>query len=454
MHRSVESISLRGGEYDGRRLLNTPLSLEACRLEGVLPELLLVTNSRDADNIKPNSFTALLPVSPEQSEAKRGFMERKRQALVNTAQLSYQSLIAAASRGRSPPKTARQKSTGQVATPPPLPRQRKAPRPHLAFHDISLPEDNTEVAQFFTQLQSEANNTTTRLQKWDKHKSAVDNRLTAFTARRAADCEDRSVAIDQRVNTVRHRRDGDKTRRHDELANLLDRKTQRSLNFTLDRSKKQKETLQRGAGHGDKERAAAVQLEGKRVEVMKEKLEKAKNASMETTMRTQKEQQQRLFMSDLQNAASKEMTLRASRATAHRTEELAFRIEAATRKRDAAADGRANRMHEKALQRELVQRQKRDLQLYVAECVANNQRVEAPAWLSDQLAVLDAKKKVGSPQQSPERRNERTPRRPEMSPEKRVNTASTFAVREKFTISSSQAPSGKQAFAPWMYQSS
>ena len=459
MH-SPRGASSEGGRvsvvnYDGRRLVNSPTTLEACRIEGIVPDLLLTREALprklDAD---VDMYAACHCSNPEEVQIKKEFIERKRKALVRAVSVTRDKLLAAKAHGSvlpkikssapNPDKPAAEAEANAAASP--SPRRGAAPgSPGTTFYQVELDPDNTEVAQYYQLLKQDADAEAARLARWNKKMETADEKIRTISARRAQHANAIGALTETKVQQAQRRAAELTLRKQEEAIERVATAEQKIRTFTERKLASHREN--RNPGHGLKEREVAEKREELRIETLRGKLEKANAASEELAKRTAMQRDKRAFLSDLQSAAYRDQNLRAQRATEYRTLQLESRIQEATSKRLTAAQQRDQDHFEQSLRREVINRQKQEVAEFVKQHGLTSPTAPPPAWLEPQLKTLQDKLKASTA------RGPRPPSSPrsESSPRTARSSTRPFKVREPFTIASADTPR-KQAFAPWMYQ--
>jgi DNA repair exonuclease SbcCD ATPase subunit len=472
--------------YDGRRIVSSPTSLEACRIEGVLPESLLLRDlQRGEVDASHDPYASCTCATTEQLQIKRDFIERKRKALVALVHATREKLVSTRkgdtlrlphlspmspdgkagsavptpphSPGMSPRGASPRASPRAVATPRSQVSPRNtttgssSPKAPGSFHNVTLPATNVEVAQYYDQLKNQADAEARKQAKWDEKMARVAERAKAAAEQRAQRAAASGEAHDAKLSTVLQRAqalDSERNKKFEETWRKEEEKLQ-----TIAEERTLRQSQRPKPNRGVKERAAAEKQEVQRLDALREKLAKANEASQELQEKSAKERERRAFLSELQNAAYREQNLRAQRAKGHRMEQLEQRIQEAGWKRVEAEADRDAMLFEKTLQREVVSRQKQEVAEFVRTHGRTSPTLPPPAWLEPQLRALREKQKGSSgrgphPPSSP---------RSELSPRSTLRSSETspraFKVREKFTIGDSSEPSVKQAFPAWMFQS-
>jgi hypothetical protein len=481
--------------YDGRRLVSSPTSLEACRIEGVLPELLLLRDlQRGKLDPADDPYASCACANAEQLQMKNDFIERKRRALVSNVCQARERLLLAGKKQPPPPAarlpniggapgTATGTRQGRQASPggrsaASSPRatagdgregdgnasaSRRADRVGTAksassssatalggtVHSVPLPPDLTDAAQLFETLRSQAAQNAAREARWQEKMDKIEEKVRTASVRRAEKAATRAATHDKRAVTAQRRAQELDQERQRKALELVEREDEKLRTISAQRTQRHQEMRTAHPDRGQKEREEMERREEQRVEALREKLDKAQAASSEAQERQARDRERRAFLSDLQGAAYREQTARTSRAKEHRSLELEQRLLEAQARRDEQQQERDQHQFQKSLLREVVARQKQEV---VAFMQSTGGRVSPsappPQWLEPQLQTLKEKQKASTargprPPSSPRSdANGRTPRAP---------ASRTTKVREPFTIHSAATPR-KQAFAPWMYQ--
>lgn len=478
--------------YDGRRLVNSPTSLEACRVEGVLPELLLLRDlQRGKLDPADDPYASCACANAEQLQVKKDFIERKRKNLVNTIRAARERIqlarkkqassptrlpnissgadsprnAATRSPGKSKPDsaaagtsstnadgTSSSPSPGSSPRRPRKPEGTTAPRPN-AFHNVPMPPDVTEAAQLFETLRSQAAEKAGREARWQSKMERIEAQKRAASARRTEKAAAHAAAVEQKVATAQQRAQERELERQRRAEETVEREEVKLRTISAQRTERHRELRTTRVDRGRKEREEVERREEQRVEALREKLERANNASREAQDRQAKERERRAFLSELQAAAYREQTTRTHRAKEHRSLELESRLLEAQERRQEAQHDRDQHQFQKTLQREVIARQKHEIAAFMQSHGRASPDAAPPSWLEPQLRSLKEKQKAPQTARGP-----RPPSsvRGDAAPSRtaRGNAAATraFKVREPFTINSAATPR-KQAFAPWMFQS-
>jgi chemotaxis protein histidine kinase CheA len=455
--------------YEGRRLVNTPLSLEACMIEGVVPEMLLhIDHQQGRLDPSLDAYSTCKSANAEFGQLKRDFIERKRRALVATL-VTTRAKLAQTKKPDSPrlpklPSRPAATAAGSVIPSPPradLGTPRSSRRPHTSssphkpifpgsFHQVELPPENTEVAEYFLTLKQQADADVDRMNKWQHKRDTLDARSRAVAAKRAETMAARSASQDARLKSVLQRaqeRFDDKQRKFEETWRKEELKLQ---TVSEQRSIRMSTRCQRDNEARAKERAE--KSEEKRVEAIRQKMERSEELASKVHETAQKERERRAFLAELQSAAHREQTVRAQRAKDHRTAQLEVRLSEFSDKRDNASHEKDAANFQKTLQREVLARQKQEVADFVRSHGRTSPTAPPPAWLEQQLTTLKDKLRSASTA-----RGTRPNTRSDVGPPRTSRTSHsdrTFQVREPFSIGgSSSSQADRQAFASWMYQS-
>ena len=501
-------VSLRGN-YDGARLVNTPLSILACKEEGIRPEQLLKPNSDDpygsmrrpnmpqpdeadapdgdgADRTEPTSPTKQgdkkairIPKPPkdialQKAKVEAEHRERQRQRLLATAKGRHAILLAKQQHGHvSPGRTSKTEThdgeegdkdhatdlegTAQRGTVRSLHTLPAISPRGTRGADADDEDGELQLAKQFLVLKQAAE----RRAKMQKQVEQKDQHVREFQAKQAEIREKKAQeaarqAEEVRKKTLENYQKSQRVRRLKSMHKIVekDQKIEHAKE-SVKKSRSPPDPLR-----GEKEREAAAKRDAERLQKINEKITKAQESARRRAEEVERERELKAFQTELQMKAQEEQNERARRMLEFKKEQMNDRVETMKEKRERLERERAEELRQKMLKREKVSRRKEDIQEYIAQHEGED-HIEPPAWLQDAVRKLQSRESPRSASQS--KYSTSIPNSPraatsgvfsdsashasDKSPRGRKNK---FVAEERFTVFTADQPK-QRCFPKWMY---
>lgn len=471
----LQEVSLKN--YDGRRVLTSPLSLRACDLECVQPEQLVMRAKQSkAERRGSGAYGTQLPdiatgkstpsvgsvcgdgetssrrkhpcdlerrLVVDKARIREEFLERERLHLLSVVKATYDKLRNSAP--AVPPldlHAAKHKSEAASST---NSRAASARSPHS---DMARPkssrEDNEELVRYFEILRVAAEKQAVAAEKWNRKEQKIRALHETLTRVRKEKLDASTKKFQERLEHVKEVHDQQEAELKEKSVKKISDKLQK-----IEKALKQKEKehhVSSDPNHGAKEKEAAEREATKRREATERKIASAAEAAQSIKKRADVQRALRDYAAELQDEARLRNAERHEKKVAMERQRMEESVERKRQEQRAAEEALAEARRQEALQREGVARQKELVSQYVA-AQSGSATVEPPKWLEAQVlasrrlrtnnGALSARADAAGPSPRSDHAATHTPRPP--------------AAREKFTVFYTSEPSPRQAFSKWMF---
>lgn len=417
---STDRVSLRN--YDGSRPVNTPTSLLACRMEGVLPKQLVRQEPPARDTMReqePQSGAgggasgaaakdSKASLEAEKAAVRFRVLERERKALLQVVKGRYDAIVAGGGASTGPSKTgasggdatttAAAGASSATAAPPggadtgpntgtaPLGGTPRGASP--SRRRANSDDDATEAAHYFLLLKQAAETQSRQQQKWKEKERRIAELNEKLAQARRERAEKSSAEFEKRLEKAKKAHEAHEatvqSRTRQKMATLDDKIRQADSN--------KKKLLPKGdTTHGAAELEAAQRKREEQLKRLHEKIERANEASKAIHAKLEHDRALKLYEAELVATLQEHQAERHRRAAEFKREEIAKRVDedrrlAAQREAEREAEEKA-----RALRAERIAREKEEIAAYVEQHKGEIE-VRPPRWLEDRLRALEAKK--------------------------------------------------------------
>lgn len=469
--------------YDGRRVLDTPMSVEACKQEGVDPvnlvnvELLPQFVRKDDD-----PYSKIRPTTSDETAAKKAFMQRRRQAMLLQVLSRYEQLkkagwkpqpvVAAPPSPRAAAEVVAADADSSVPLPKPPARPSgvtaadgsQSPLKRNRFGNLVVSQSADEedvVAQYFLSLKKDADKYVERVAKWTEKESLLASKtetVERLRQEKANALHEKVLNSTMKASQMHQKLEVERMQKAAEKVEKVHAAIEEHHAATLKRTLSPKKV-----DRGEAERQQAQKLLEEKADKIRARLVKAEQEAQAKVAAKQLALQLKEFESKLKEAAYKELCTRAETAREYKRSLLEGRSTNRLTAKASAREERERLQYEKTLLREALERQKLAVQEYVKSTTVEAAAVTTasgkvvpifpPTWLATRVKREEQRAKTA--------RSSSPLKLPPASPSRAVTAESAdgsssspkrfVPVKPKFQGQPDTHDTQSRAFAKWMF---